>query len=81
MKKIEILGIGCPNCKKAEEEIRRALTGLGWQEGKEYVIEKVLKPADIAARGVMMTPGVIVDGKVVSVGKIPRHSEIISWMQ
>lgn len=81
MKKIEILGVGCPNCKKTEEQVRKALAGLGWQEGREFVIEKVQKPADIAARGVLMTPGVVVDGKIVSAGKVPSHGDVISWME
>ncbi len=81
MKKIEILGVGCPNCKKTEEQVRKALTNLGWQEGREFVIEKVQKPADIAARGVLMTPGVVVDGKVVSVGKIPSPGDVITWIK
>jgi len=81
MKKIEILGPGCARCKKTEEEIRRALTSIGWQEGHEFVIEKVVRPTEIAARGVLMTPGVILDGKIVSTGKIPTHGEIVSWIE
>ncbi|RJP82714.1 MAG: thioredoxin family protein [Candidatus Zixiibacteriota bacterium] len=80
MRKIEILGVGCPNCKKAEEEVRKALTTVGLVEGQDFVIEKVTKPADIVARGVMMTPGVVVDGKVVSTGKVPKPGDVISWM-
>jgi len=81
MKKIEILGVGCPNCKKTESELRKALTGLGWKEGQDYTLTKVQNMAEIAARGVLMTPGVVVDGKIVSTGKVPKIGDIISWME
>jgi small redox-active disulfide protein 2 len=81
MKKIEILGIGCPNCKKAEEEVRKALTGLGWKEGQDFTLTKVQDMAQIAARGVLMTPGVVIDGKVVSTGRVPKAGDIISWIE
>jgi small redox-active disulfide protein 2 len=81
MKHIEILGMGCANCKKAEEEVRKALAGIGWKEGQEYSLTKVQNLADIAARGVLMTPGVVVDGKVVSSGKVPKIGDIISWIE
>lgn len=80
MKKIEILGIGCPKCKRTEKEVRKAIENLGWTEGEDYSIEKVLNPSDIASRGVLSTPGVSVDGKVVSTGKIPKQVEILNWL-
>jgi len=81
MKKIEVLGIGCPNCKKTEAVIRQVVEKKGWTEGQEYVIEKITNPADIAARGVLATPGVVVDGKVVHSGKIPSGSMVERWIQ
>ena len=81
MKKIEILGVGCPKCKKTEEQIRQSLNGLGMVENRDFTIEKITQPAEIAARGVMMTPGVIVDGTVVSTGKVPKSGDIISWIE
>ncbi len=81
MKKIEVLGVGCPRCKKTEQEIRRAVESLGWKEGQDYTLEKILNPNDIAAKGVMATPGVVLDGKIVSTGKIPTHGEIVSWIE
>jgi small redox-active disulfide protein 2 len=81
MKRIEILGIGCKSCEKAEEEVRNALSGLGWTEGSEFTIEKVSDPGDIAARGVFITPGVTIDGKVVSSGKIPKQKDVLKWLK
>lgn len=81
MKKIEILGVGCARCKQTEEEVRKALTGIGWKEGQEYTLTKVQNLAEIAAWGVLITPGVVVDGKVVSTGKVPKHGEVISWVE
>jgi small redox-active disulfide protein 2 len=80
MKKIEILGIGCSKCLKAEEEVRKAAENLGWKEGEDFTLEKISKPDQIAARGVLMTPGVVMDGMVVSSGRIPRISEITTWL-
>ena len=81
MKKIEILGVGCPRCKKTEQEVRKVIESLGWKEGQDYVLEKILNPNDIAARGVMATPGVSVDSKIVSRGKIPSKKEITGWFE
>lgn len=81
MKKIEILGPGCPNCKKTAEEVKRALDSIGWKEGVDYTLVKVQDFAEIASRGVLMTPGVVVDGKVVSTGKVPKVGDIISWIE
>jgi small redox-active disulfide protein 2 len=72
MKKIEILGTGCQKCvnlaKNAEEAVK--------DKGAEYAIEKVTDLAKIMNYGVMMTPGLVVDGKVVSVGKVLSTDEI-----
>ena len=80
MKKIEVLGIGCPNCKKTEAIVRQVVEKKGWKEGEDYVIEKITNPSDIAARGVLATPGVSVDGVVKFSGKIPSHSMVESWL-
>ncbi|MFH1862483.1 MAG: thioredoxin family protein [bacterium] len=81
MKRIEILGIGCARCTKTEQEVRRAVASLGWQEGREFTLYKIENPSEIAARGILMTPGVIIDGKVVSAGKVPTQKEILSWLK
>jgi small redox-active disulfide protein 2 len=72
MKKIQILGTGCPKCsmlaKNAEEAAKSA--------GLEYKIEKITDINEIMKFGVMLTPALAVDGKVKVVGKVPSSDEI-----
>ena len=73
---IQILGTGCPKCKKLAANAEEALK----QAGVEAEIEKVTSVADIAKFGVMFTPGLAIDGKVVSAGKVPDVSQIVTWI-
>ena len=70
--KIQILGTGCPKCRKLEENARTAAEQLGG----EFEIEKVTNINDIMAFGVMMTPGLAVDGEVKSTGKVLSVEDI-----
>ena len=72
MKKIQILGPGCPKCKKLTEESEKAAKELGL----EYEIEKVSDVKEIMKFGVFSTPALVVDGKVKSVGKILDAKQI-----
>lgn len=72
MKRIQILGTGCPKCKKLAEETEKAAKGLGI----EYSIEKVTDIQEIMKFGVMMTPALVVDGVVKLSGKVPTVDEI-----
>ena len=72
MKKIQILGTGCPKCKKLAENAEIAVKGLGI----EYEIEKVTDLNDIMKFGVMMTPALVVDGEVKIVGTVPSTEDI-----
>ncbi|MFH1732998.1 MAG: thioredoxin family protein [Planctomycetota bacterium] len=72
MKRIQILGTGCPKCKQLAEAAERAANELG----VEYELEKVTDLDDIMAFGVMMTPALVVDGEVKAVGKVPGAAEI-----
>ncbi len=76
MKIIEVLGPGCNNCMKLEANAREAVA----QAGIEAEIRHVTDYAEIAQRGVMNTPGLVIDGKVVSVGKIPTSWTIAAWL-
>ena len=67
MKKLQILGTGCPKCKKLAENTEAAAKALGI----EYTIEKVTDINQIVQFGVMMTPALVVDGVVKLVGKVP----------
>ena len=72
MKKIQILGTGCPKCKKLTENAESAAKELG----VAYEIEKVTDINEIMKFGVMMTPALAVDGQVKSVGKVISPDEI-----
>ncbi|PKK89529.1 MAG: thioredoxin family protein [Candidatus Wallbacteria bacterium HGW-Wallbacteria-1] len=74
--KIQILGTGCPKCKKLAEAAESAAGAIGI----EYSIEKVTKIDEIMAFGVMMTPALAVDGVVKVVGKIPGQDELIKLL-
>ena len=70
--KIEILGSGCPNCRRLAENAKLASDELGL--GAEIV--KVTDFGSIAAYGVMRTPALAVNGKVLAYGRVPSKDEI-----
>ena len=69
---IQILGTGCPKCKKLSENAEAAAK----KAGVEYTIEKVTDINDIMKFGVLMTPALAVDGDVKTVGKVPSVEQI-----
>ncbi|MDD2929880.1 MAG: thioredoxin family protein [Sideroxydans sp.] len=76
MKNIKVLGTGCANCKttlKLIDEVVRA-------KGLEVELEKVEDIAAIMGYGVMSTPGVVIDGKVVHAGGVPDRHKIEGWL-
>lgn len=70
--KIQILGTGCPKCKQLEANAREAVTKMG----VEADIEKITDIDRIMELGVMMTPGLVIDGEVRSVGKVLTVDQI-----
>jgi small redox-active disulfide protein 2 len=72
MRKIQILGVGCPKCRKLAENAEAAAKTLGI----EYTIEKVTSINDIMKFGVMLTPALVVDGVVKVSGKVPSAEEL-----
>ena len=76
MKKIQVLGTGCPKCKKLAENAETAAKAAGI----EYELEKVTQINDIMAMGVMMTPALVIDGEVKAVGKVPSVDEIKAFL-
>jgi small redox-active disulfide protein 2 len=71
MNKIQVLGPGCPKCKKLVEVAGEAVQKLGL----ECTVEKVTDIREIMTFGVMMTPALVVDGKVVLTGRVPTVAE------
>ncbi len=72
MKQILILGTGFPKCTKLAENVGEAVRALGL----ECDIQKIKDIRQIVALGVMMTPGLAIDGKVVSTGRVPSVEEL-----
>jgi len=76
MKVIEVLGPGCNNCKRVEAAAHEAVA----MTGVAAEILHVTDYADIAAKGVMNTPGVIIDGQIMSTGRVPSAGDIAGWL-
>lgn len=74
---IKILGSGCKKCVTLTENTQAALASLG----REAEVVKVTDFAEIAAHGVMSTPALAIDDKVVSVGKVLNASEVAALIQ
>jgi small redox-active disulfide protein 2 len=75
MKNVKILGTGCANCKNTYaliEEVAKA-------KGVPIELEKVEDLQKIMSHGVMSTPGVVIDGKVVHAGGVPARSKVEGW--
>ncbi len=72
MKDIKVLGPGCPKCNQVMENATSAAEELGM----EFEMEKITDFNDMMKFGVMMTPGLVIDGEVKSVGKVPTVNEI-----
>ena len=72
MKKIQILGTGCAKCQKLADNTKQAADNLGI----DYELEKVTDINQIMGFGVMTTPGLAVDGKVLLTGKVPGPGDI-----
>lgn len=74
---VKVLGSGCANCKRLEEEARAALESAS--PAIDFEIIKVTDYADIMGYGVMSTPGLVMNEKVVSTGHIPKRDQILEW--
>ena len=77
MKTIKVLGSGCKNCETTANLIKIAAE----QAGVEINLEKVTDMAEIMSYGVMSTPGVVVDEKVVHAGGLPGPDQIREWIK
>jgi len=73
---IKVLGPGCPKCEQTEKQVKEALH----EAGVDATVIKVKDITDIAKHGVFMTPAIVVDGEVKSVGKVPSKDEIKGWI-
>ena len=76
MKQVKVLGPGCKRCMQTVDLI----VAKAREVGVEVTVEKVTDYAEIASFGVISTPGIVIDGKVVHAGGLPRSDDIGKWL-
>jgi len=76
MKDVKVLGPGCARCETTAQMVRAEAAKLG----VEVSIEKVTDYAAIAGYGIASTPGIVVDGKVVHAGGLPKPEDLSRWL-
>lgn len=76
MVNIKVLGSGCANCKRLEASTRKVIENLAI----EAEIEKITDYAEIMKWPIMATPGLVINEKLVSAGRIPSEKEISDWL-
>lgn len=76
MKNVKVLGTGCRNCQVTY----RLIDEVAQAKGVAIELEKVEKIDEIMRLGVLLTPGVIVDGKIVHSGGVPNRKTVESWL-
>lgn len=76
MKDIKVLGTGCANCKNT----LRLIEEVAAEKGISISLSKVEDLPEIMKYGVLSTPGVVVDGKVVHAGGVPERSKVAGWL-
>ncbi|MAS07698.1 MAG: thioredoxin family protein [Ahrensia sp.] len=76
MKSVKVYGPGCKRCETTEAMVKDAAARLGI----DVVVEKVTDPKSIAMAGVMSTPGISVDGKLVHAGGLPDAVRLEGWL-
>ena len=77
MKKVQILGTGCAKCQKLMENAKQAAQALGIA----IDLEKVSDMAEIMKFGILSTPGLVIDGKLVASGKLLKPEEIAAHLE
>ena len=73
---IKVLGSGCPNCQKVAATAKSIVSSLG----VEAQILKITEQSEIMRYNVLATPGLVVDEKLVSAGRIPSEAEVTTWV-
>jgi small redox-active disulfide protein 2 len=77
MKHVKVFGPGCNRCQQTADMVKAEAAKLG----VEVEIEKVTDYAEIARAGVASTPGVMVEGKLVHAGGLPKPGDVQSWLK
>ena len=74
---IKVLGPGCNNCHMVEENAKAAVAQLGLEAEIEHVTDR----AEYPKYGLLFTPGLVIDGKLVAGGRIPSVADVAVWLQ
>ena len=74
---VKILGTGCKKCQNLENKVRELVSS----NNVDAVVEKVTDINEMMNYGIMMTPGLVINEKVVSAGVIPKDDQIIKWLK
>ncbi len=75
--KIQVLGAGCTKCKTLEERIRQVIA----KHQLDVEVEKVTDLQEIMRYGILMTPGLVIDGVIKSSGSIPKDDQLLAWLK
>jgi small redox-active disulfide protein 2 len=76
MLNVKVLGPGCANCVKVESIAKQAVTSLG----VEAYVEKITNRAEFTKYGLLATPGLVINEKLVCGGRIPEEAEVVTWL-
>jgi len=76
MKQVKVLGPGCTRCKAAEDIVKSEAARLGIA----IDLEKITDFEAIAGFGIVSTPGIVIDGKVVHAGGLPKATDVAKWL-
>lgn len=74
---IKVLGPGCAKCSEVERIVREAVA----ESGRAVEVEKVTDMQEFMKYGVFSTPAVVVDGKVMAMGKVPSKKDVLGWIK
>jgi small redox-active disulfide protein 2 len=78
---IEVCGTGCARCQATKANASKALQELGMKLGEDAMVTEIKDMKQISARGVIITPAVVIDGVKVCEGRIPSAEEIKKWLE
>ena len=76
MKDVKVLGPGCKRCEATADMVKAEAARLGI----DVTVEKVTDYAEIAGYGIASTPGIVIDGKVVHAGGLPKAEDLTAWL-
>ena len=76
MIKVGIVGLGCPRCRQLDTLVREVVA----EQGVPAEVEWVTDLSRIAAMGIFSLPGLLIDGKVVATGNVPRKDRLVRWI-